>query len=87
MEKTANGCNFQNCETINCTRRTLPAVPVASALAGKQLEAVWLVEMTGEKSQDESRRFREPEVSNRQSPSPLSRAPLSPLSGLSVCML
>lgn len=43
MEKTANDCNFQNCETINCTRRTLPAVSVASALMPKQLEAAELV--------------------------------------------
>lgn len=46
MEKTANDCNFQNCETINRTRRTLPAVSVASALTLKQLEAVELVKMT-----------------------------------------
>lgn len=46
MEKTANECNFQNCETINRTRRTLPVVPVASGLWKKQLEAVELVKMS-----------------------------------------
>lgn len=46
MEKTANDCHFQNSETINRTRRTLPAVPAAYGLTKKPLEAVELVKMT-----------------------------------------
>lgn len=45
MEKAANDCDFQTCETINRTRRTLPAVSVASALTPKQLEPAEVVPM------------------------------------------
>lgn len=46
MEKAANDCDFQTCETVNRTRRTLPAVSVASAaLTPKQLEPAEVVPM------------------------------------------
>lgn len=48
MEKAANDCDFQSCETVNRTRtrRTLPAVSVASAaLTPRQLEPAEVVPM------------------------------------------